>query len=308
MVGGTSKETNWTAAFAAAEKHPEGELVNVHGQTLRGMEKTGAAYRRDGKWYMQGKGPGPMEEPKIGEDAPAKVSYTVQDSAMWQLHLDVTGAPDTSHPDHPGAALRPVGVSLGIGATDGVWSVSAVNVFGQKVKDGKVVTKRNYPLPFLDPLGEDSEAPEWLRKVCQDWVDKANGVGGGVSLTDKQVYDLNNRLHSNLGLRPTREVLEDVLGTTAEAAPVREPVKGVSPQRSQFDSALRVLLMRENLDGTEWAIRQLREGSDAARVVAEESTELRLDKDLMWMTLGLAADELEKLLDKRAAELATKGN
>jgi hypothetical protein len=89
---------------------------------------------------------------------------------------------------------------------------------------------------------------------------------------------------------------------------VEGSVKEVSPQRVQFDSALRVLLMRANLDGTEWAIRQLRESADAAARVAEEDTSMRLDKDLMWMTLGLAADELEKLLDKRAAELATKGN
>jgi hypothetical protein len=40
--------------------------------------------------------------------------------------------------------------------------------------------------------------------------------------------------------------------------------------------------------------------------VAEETTELRLDKDIMWMALGVAADELEKQIDKRTAELATK--
>jgi hypothetical protein len=299
---------NWSEAIERAKRHPVGQFSDTHGSTLKSLAEAGIAEKlSDDLYYLTDKGWGedkPAEESKVEQDA--VVEYTVQDSAMWQLHLDVTGAPDTSHPDHPGGSLRPVGVSLGIGATDGVWSVSAVNVFGQKVKDGKIVTKRNYPLPFLDPLGEDSEAPEWLRKVCQDWVDKANGVGGGVSLTDKQVYDLNNRLHSNLGLRPTREVLEDVLGTTASAAPVREPVKEVSVQRSQFDSALRVLLMRENLDGTEWAIRQLRESADAAAQVAADDDSMRLDKDLLWMTLRVAADELEKLLDKRAAELATK--
>jgi hypothetical protein len=179
MTGTVSKETHWMTAFMAAEKRPDGELVNVHGATLRAMERAGSAYRRNGKWYMQGKGPGPVEEPKIEEpkiEEPSRVRYTVQDSSMWQLHLDVVGAPDTVHPDQPGGALRPVGVTLGIGVADGVWTVGVVNVFGQKVKEGKVVTKRNYPLPFVDPLGEYSEAPEWLRKVCQDWVDKANGA------------------------------------------------------------------------------------------------------------------------------------
>lgn len=292
---------NWSEAIERAKKHPVGQFSDTHGSTLKSLAESGIAEKlSDGLYYLTDKGWGedkPAEESKV--EQPAKVEYTVQDAAMWQLHLDVKGAPDTSHPDHPGGSLRPVGVSLGIGVTDGVWSVSAVNVFGQKVKDDKVVTKRNYPLPFLDPLGEDSEAPEWLRKVCQDWVDKANGVGGGVSLTDKQVYDLNNRLHSNLGLRPTREVLEDVLGTTAEAAPVREPVKEVSPQRSAFDSALRVLLIQENLAGSQWAIRQLQERAEAI-------TETDLDSKLMAQALRLAAAELDKALDERYTELATK--
>lgn len=292
---------NWSEAIERAKKHPVGQFSDTHGSTLKSLAESGIAEKlSDGLYYLTDKGWGedkPAEESKV--EQPAKVEYTVQDAAMWQLHLDVKGAPDTSHPDHPGGSLRPVGVSLGIGVTDGVWSVSAVNVFGQKVKDDKVVTKRNYPLPFLDPLGEDSEAPEWLRKVCQDWVDKANGVGGGVSLTDKQVYDLNNRLHSNLGLRPTREVLEDVLGTTAEAAPVREPVKEVSPQRSAFDSALRVLLIQENLAGSQWAIRQLQERAEAI-------TETDLDSKLVAQALRLAAAELDKALDERYTELATK--
>lgn len=60
-----------------------------------------------------------------------------------------------------------------------------------------------------------------------------------------------------------------------------------SIQRQSYDSALRVLLTRENLDGTEWAIQQLREeglrkwGPDAVRIAT-------------W---------LASMLDKRAVEL-----
>ncbi|MFE4681618.1 hypothetical protein ACFRNJ_12370 [Streptomyces sp. NPDC056721] len=68
----------------------------------------------------------------------------------------------------------------------------------------------------------------------------------------------------------------------------------VSPQRVQFDSALRVLLMRENLDGTEWAIQQLRSW-------AEDQSE-HIGSDAM----KVVADWLEGQLDKRAAELATR--
>jgi hypothetical protein len=184
------------------------------------------------------------------------VSYTVQDSSMWQLHLDVVGAPDTTHIDHPGGALRPMGVSMGVGQTGGVWSVSIVNVFGQKVKDGKVVTKRNYPLPFTDPLGEDSEAPEWLRKICQDWTDKANGVGGG-------------------GARLTEP----------------EPTNYA---RQAFDTALNVLLIRENLEGTQWAIEKLREMAKGPELGASG--------------LNHIADGLDSMLDKRTAELAARDN
>jgi hypothetical protein len=226
-----------------------------------------------------------------------EVDYTVQDGSMWQLHLDVTGAPDTSHPEHPGAALRPAGISMGIGMTDGVWSVSAVNVFGQKVKDGKVVTKRNYPLPFLDPLGADSEAPEWLRERCQEWVDRANGVGGGVRLTDQQVYDMSMRTKSSVGLENFRNVLEDVLG--AEPVPSREE-KPKDYARQAFDTALHGLLIRENLEGAKWAIQQILDEAKGLEggpglgdsAVAEYPRTL--------------AEKISGGLDKRTAELAAE--
>lgn len=203
--------------------------------------------------------------------------------------------------------IWPEQVWLNVNQENGNWVVGTASVKGRLYRKDNTVGERWDERMYSGPHDDgEFEGPDWLVELINQEVPRRLGADRGAPLTDKQVYELNNRLNSNLGLQPTRKVLEDVLGSVPVA--LREPVKGVSPQRSQFDSALRVLLMRENLDGTEWAIRQLREGSDAARVVAEESTELRLDKDLMWMTLGLAADELEKLLDKRAAELATKGN
>jgi hypothetical protein len=83
----------------------------------------------------------------------------------------------------------------------------------------------------------------------------------------------------------------------------------VSTQRAQFDSALRRILMRENLAGTEWAIEQLREGAAAAGRVAEESETgepANLNAKITEQALRIAADELEKSLDKRAAELAAR--
>jgi hypothetical protein len=296
MVDKTAKATNWTVAFTAAEKHPDGELINVHGATLRAMEKAGSVYRRGGKWYMKGKGPGPVEEPKIEEpepEEPAEVTYKVQDASTWMIHLDVTGAPDTTHPDHPGGALRPAGVTLGIGVTDGVWTVGVSNVFGQKVKGGKVATKRNYPLAFVDPLDEESAAPEWLRKVCQDWVDRANGKGR------KEDFDeLLER--SSLGAPRVKvaqeEVPQEVKEKLGEMVSSWEIVRRVRADRvrDRFEGALSALLTRENLQGSQWAIRRLTEEADAFpdNSVAEALREI--------------ARRMSVDLDKRAAELSAR--
>lgn len=283
MVGGTSKVTNWSQAFRDAESRPDGELIGVHGQTLRGMEKQGAAYQRDGKWYLRGKGPGPVEEPTIEE--PTEVEYTVQDTAYWQLHLDVKGAPDTEHPDHPGGTLRPVGISMGIGQTGGVWSVSAVNVFGQKVKDGKVVTKRNYPLPFMDPLDEDSGAPEWLRKICQDWVDKANGAGRSVV----EVSDVED-------IPTSAELAQRIRVRQEQAHAAAAPKDAVDRPRERFDSALNVLLMRENQRGAEWAIWQIIQEADT------------FPDNTVADVLRTVSEKIQNALAKHAAELGAREN
>jgi hypothetical protein len=77
--------------------------------------------------------------------------------------------------------------------------------------------------------------------------------------------------------------------------------------RERFDTALNVLLIRENLAGTEWAIERLREGAAAAGRVAEASEATDLNAKLTEQALRIAALELEKALDKRAAELALRG-
>jgi hypothetical protein len=226
-----------------------------------------------------------------------KVEYTVRQHASWQIPMDVTGAPDTSNPEVPSFGMvRPTALGLGImPSAKGVWEVTSVGVSGPKVKDGKVATKRDYSVMFMDPLGPDSVAPEWVREICQEYTDKANGAsaGAGSPLTDQQVYDLNNRLRSNLGLQSTREVLEGVLGT----APVREEVREPEPTnyaRQAFDTALNGLLIRENLEGTQWAIEQLREMAKGPELGASG--------------LNHIADGLAEMLDKRTAELAARGN
>ncbi|MFE9525151.1 hypothetical protein [Streptomyces sp. NPDC006631] len=84
----------------------------------------------------------------------------------------------------------------------------------------------------------------------------------------------------------------------------------VSTQRAQFDSALRRILIRENLDGTEWAIAKLRVDAEEARRVAEDNAEAgpsaNLENNLTYHALEMAAAALEKALDARTAELAAR--
>jgi hypothetical protein len=334
-----TKETHWGTAFAAAAKHPDGELVNVHGSTLRAMETAGAAHRRNGKWYMTRKGPGPVEEPKIekpeeaespkrasiGMDpemrsaferavhtttgyfygaseavlarlvdmgiayqdvdeeahqltekgwelgtvpdpvSPKGVKYRVADTARWEIPIElVDPVPDTQAPGF--GMVRPKSVTITLTTNRaGVWAVSSVAVWGPKVKDGKVTTKREYSTLFSDLMNEVTETPEWLRGICQEWADRANGWG--VTAPPKK----------------SEMPLEE-----------RQPRKEKSPQRAAFDSALRVLLIRENLDGTEWALRWFREEAD------------RLPDENVGNIVKALAVHCSADLDKRTAELATR--
>jgi hypothetical protein len=107
-----------------------------------------------------------------------EIDCKVRDHANWQIFLDVTGAPDTSNPEVPSAGtVRPnaIGINLFPNAQTGIWEVSTVHVHGPKVKDGEVFTKRDYTVVFTDPLGPDSVAPIWVRKICKKWTDRANG-------------------------------------------------------------------------------------------------------------------------------------
>lgn len=124
----------------------------------------------------------------------------------------------------------------------------------------------------------------------------------GVRLTDQQVYDLSMRTNSNLGLASFRRVLEDVLG--AEPAQARDE-KPKDYARQSFDSALNVLLIRENLEGTKWAVEQLLETAEAAHTAGEAHGKSS-EHHIVSTALRTAAQELDALLDKRAAQLATK--
>jgi hypothetical protein len=220
---------------------------------------------------------------KLKEDG----EFTVEGSIKMWFPLD----PDEgeSLTVKSGQDIVPLQVWLHVNLDAKEWSVGSVIVKGRILKKDDTPGERWAERDYWGPHDDGHfEGPKWLAEIIDREVPRR--------LSSRTMATDAAKDHS----------YEANMAKVAERIAELEAALQPSPQRVQFDSALRVLLMRENLDGTEWAIRQLREGSDAARRVAEETTELRLDKDLMWMTLGVAADELEKLLDKRAAELATK--
>jgi hypothetical protein len=220
---------------------------------------------------------------KLKEDGESTVEGSIK---MW-FPLD----PDEgeSLTVKSGQDIVPLQVWLHVNLDAKEWSVGSVIVKGRILKKDDTPGERWAERDYWGPHDDGHfEGPKWLAEIIDREVPRR--------LSSRTMATDAAKDHS----------YEANMAKVAERIAELEAALQPSPQRVQFDSALRVLLMRENLDGTEWAIRQLREGSDAARRVAEETTELRLDKDLMWMTLGVAADELEKLLDKRAAELATK--
>jgi hypothetical protein len=264
MAGKVPKETHWGTAFKAAEQHPDGELVNVHGATLRAMERADAAYRRDGKWYMEGKGPGPVEEPVIEEAAPEQktvgmdaemraaferavhaptgyfhdvpdvvmarladmgvagrdvddedysltdkgwelgslpdhvspsgIRYRVANTARWEIPIElVDPAPDTQAPGFP--MVRPKSVTIALTPNRaGVWCVSSAAVWGPKVKDGKVATQRDYSTLFSDLMDALSETPDWLKELCQEWADRANGWASLAAEPKKTTLTVEERI------------------------------------------------------------------------------------------------------------------
>jgi hypothetical protein len=154
---------------------------------------------------------------------------------------------------------------------DGELVVGSVVVKGRLYRKDRTLGERWREVLYTGPLDEEFEGPEWLAPLLKDEI--AKRFGGGVRLTDQQVYDLSMRTNSNVGLENFRKVAEEVLGLKPAAAPD--------------------VLIRENLDGTEWAIEQLREMAKGPELGASG--------------LNHIADGLAEMLDKRTAELAARG-
>jgi hypothetical protein len=184
--------------------------------------------------------------------------------------------------------IQPREVFASVTLEDGAWVVGVVSVKGRLYRKDGTLGERWRDRMYSGPLDASFEGPEWLVPLLEGEIDSR--FGGGVRLTDQQVYDMSMRTKSSVGLENFRKVAEDVLGS--KPAPAPEQPKDYA--RQAFDTALNGLLIRENLEGTQWAIEKLREMAEGPHLGAAG--------------LHHIADGLVEMLDKRTAELAARGN
>jgi hypothetical protein len=183
--------------------------------------------------------------------------------------------------------IQPREVFASVTLEDGAWVVGVVSVKGRLYRKDGTLGDRWRDRMYSGPLDASFEGPEWLVPLLEGEI--ASRFGGGVRLTDQQVYDMSMRTKSSVGLENFRKVAEDVLGS--KPAPAPEQPKDYA--RQAFDTALNGLLIRENLEGTQWAIEKLREMAEGPHLGAAG--------------LHHIADGLAEMLDKRTAELAARG-
>lgn len=185
--------------------------------------------------------------------------------------------------------IHPEQVWVSVSMENGNWTLGSAIVKGRLYRKDNTVGERWGERMYSGPLDDGMfEGPKWLIEIIDREVPRR--LSGRTKAPENAAAPDG-----------AREGMQAAVSSVEISRRVKR-----SAQQASFDAALNVLLIRENLDGTEWAIRQLRESADAAAQVAADDDSMRLDKDLLWMTLRVAADELEKMLDKRTAELATR--
>ncbi|MFI9202642.1 hypothetical protein [Streptomyces sp. NPDC053048] len=126
--------------------------------------------------------------------SPGGVKYRMADAARWVIPVDlVDPAPDTRGPGFP--TVRPKSVTLTLTPNRaGIWCVESIAVWGPKVKDGSVTTTRHYSTLFSDLMNPVFETPTWLRGICQEWADRANGQDFWSRSPKKSAMTLEDRV------------------------------------------------------------------------------------------------------------------
>ncbi|MFE9833960.1 hypothetical protein ACFYP4_02255 [Streptomyces sp. NPDC005551] len=158
-----------------ASRTRHGYLVDVPKPTLQKLEAAGLAIRDEDETehhlteegFTVSRAPSLMTSTGIG--------YHVSDRSRWEIPVILT-SPVEDVSTYSGGTVRPHSVTISLVPNRaGWWCLSHAAVWGPKVKDGKVTTKRDYSILFTDLGGVDGEMPDWLHEICQYWEDRANG-------------------------------------------------------------------------------------------------------------------------------------
>lgn len=95
------------------------------------------------------------------------VERTVLDTSALELRFKLTDAPPTPDPYQDVVVLPEVAVLLGR-PTDGDWELSYVTIHG-RAQTGTKRQGRKDSITFVDPLGRDTQAPDWIIDLVADW-------------------------------------------------------------------------------------------------------------------------------------------
>jgi hypothetical protein len=175
--------------------------------------------------------------------------------------------------------ILPQEVWLHVAQENGYWVLGTAVVKGRLYrKDGKV-GERWTDVIFVGPHDDgEFEGPEWLRDLVAREVPRR--LSGWTS------DDGTNQR----GAVPSAS---EAVSSVEISRRVRRSV-----QRQRFEEALSVLLHRENLDGTEWAIEWF--------ITQADSLPDRLPESAITEGVKLLAHKLSAELDKRSVELAMR--
>lgn len=179
-------------AFERAVRTPTGYFHSEPEAVLKRLADMGIAHRDadEEAYHLTDKG---WELGALPDhSSPSGVKVRVANTARWEIPIElVDPAPDTKAPGFP--MVRPTSVTVALTPNRaGVWCVSSAAVRGRKVKDGKVTTTREYSTLFSDLMDALSETPAWLKDICQEWADRANGWG--VAAPQKSAMTLEERV------------------------------------------------------------------------------------------------------------------
>lgn len=225
-------DTPMREAIDKASRTSHGYLTNVPEATLQKLEAAGLAIRDEDetehRLTEEGFKVNAVPDPTTSKG----VSYHLSDRARWEIPITLT-SPVEDVVTRTAGAVRPNSATISLVPNRaGWWTLSHVAVWGPRVKDGKVTTKRVYSVLFGEWAVPGDEMPDWLREICQYWVDRANGT------TQEKTFD-ELLEESSLGAphvkAATEQIPADVRRRLQEATQKTQPSPGKTSVTLHFE-------------------------------------------------------------------------